>query len=298
MTNHLHDDWGDDGGLGPALDAFADGRLRADPARTGLVRARVVAAARAEAAEARRAVATPPARHRRWFVVPRPVRAPVLAAAGLLLAAALAGGVLAGTAPGGPLYGARLWLEEQLLPVAPQARDEAQIDRLDDRLAEAQRAAEEGDVAAVIAALDEYRRTAQEAVDAAGDDTVRREHVAAQIARHVAVLEALMARVPERAAAAIRDVVDRTEVRIREILDGPQKPGSPGDPRATPRPTPTPGATPRPTPKPRLEATPRPTPKPKPEATPRPTPKPKPDTSPGKPTATPERERPTATPEP
>ena len=155
MMNHLHDDWGDDGGLGPALDAFADGRLRADPERTGLVRARVMAAARAQA---RRSVATPPAR--RWFVVPRPIRGPVLAAAGLLLAAALAGGALAGTAPGGPLYGARLWLEEQLLPAAPQARDEAQIDRLDDRLDEARRAAEQGDIAAVVAALEEYRETA------------------------------------------------------------------------------------------------------------------------------------------
>jgi len=272
MTDHLHDDWGDDGGLGPALDAFGDGRLRADQERTGLVRARVMAAARAEA---RRAVATPPSR-RRWFVVPRPVRGPVLAAAGLLLAAALAGGVLAGTAPGGPLYGARLWIEEQLLPGAPQERDEAQIDRLDDRLDEARQAAERGDVPAVVAALDEYRQTAEEAFVAAGDDEARREHVAAQLARHVAVLQALMARVPEQAATAIRAAVDRTEVRIREILDGPHKPGSPRDP----------------------EATPKPTPKPKPEATPKPTPKPKPEATPGKPAATPESEKPAATPKP
>ncbi len=284
MTHDMHDDWGDDGGLGPALDAFADGHLRADPERTGLVRARVLAAARAEA---RRAAAAPPAR-RRWFGVPRPMRAPVLAAAGLLLAAALAGGVLAGSAPGGPLYGARLWLEEQLLPAAPQARDDAQLDRLDDRLDEARQAAEQGDVGAVIAALEEYRRTAEDALGSTGDDAARREHVAAQIARHVAVLQALMAGVPERAAAAIGAAVDRTEVRINEMLEGPKGPGSPGGPQATPRPTP----------KPKPAATPRPTPKPKPAATPRPTPKPKPPPSPGKPDATPARDQSTATPKP
>jgi hypothetical protein len=283
---HLHDDWGDDGGLGPALDAFAEGRLRADPERTGVVRARVMAAARAEA---RRPAA--PVVRRRWIALPRPVRGPLLAAAGLVLAAALAGGVLAGTAPGGPLYGARLWLEEQLLPVAPQARDDAQLGRLDDRLAEARRAADQGDVAAVAAALEEYRRTADEALDSAGDDAARREHVAAALARHVAVLEALIARAPARAAAAIRAVVDRTEVHIREIVDAPGKPGVPGGPEATPE------ATPRPTPKPKPDATARPTPKPKPDATARPTPKPA-KSPPGKPEATPEREKPTATPEP
>jgi hypothetical protein len=281
--NHLHDEWGDDGGLGPALDAFAEERLRADPERTGVVRARVMAAARAQA---RRTVGDSPA-PRRWFVLPRPARGPLLAGAGLLLAATLAGGALAGTGPGGPLYGARVWLEEQLLPVAPQARDDAQLDRLDDRLAEAQRAANQGDVAAVEAALDEYRRTAEAAFDAAGDDAARREHVAAAIARHVAVLEALTATVPDRAAVAIRAAVERTEVRIREILDDPGRPGPPASPEATPKPTP----------KPKPEATPKPTPKPKPEATPKPTPKPA-KSPPGKPDATPEREKPTATPEP
>jgi len=252
MTNHLHDDWGDDGGLGPTLDAFADARLRADPARTGVVRARVVAAARARA----RSAAEAPARAgeaapRRRLGLPRFARAPLLAGAGLLLVAALAGGALAATAPGGPLYGVRLWVEELALPTAPEARTEAQISRLDERLDEAVRAAEGGDVGATTAALDEYWITAEEALAAAGDDAARREHVAEQVNRHVAILATLAARLPDRADEAIQAAVDRAEERIQELLDRlPTKPATPGSPdEATPKPAKSPpGRQPTPTP--------------------------------------------------
>jgi len=289
MTNHIHDDWGDDGGLGPTLDAFAEARLRADVERTVVVRAQVVAAARARAWSVAGA-STPSggAPRRGWLGLPRLARAPLLAGAGLLLVAAIAGGALAATAPGGPLYGARLWVEELTLPAAPEARTEAQIDRLDERLDEAVRAAESGDVGATVAALDEYWVTAGAALAAAGDDAARREHVTAEIGRHVVILTALTERVPDRAAEAIQAAVDRAEERIQELLDRiPGKPATPGGPDgATPRPAKTPPGKP--------EATPAPAKSPpgKPEATTRPE-----RTPPGKPAETPARDKP-ATPAP
>jgi len=287
MTNNLHDDWGDDGGLGPTLDAYADARLRADPERARAARARVVAAARAQA---RPASARVPAARRGRLAFPRLARTPLLAAAGLLLVALAAGGALAATAPGGPLYGIRLWVEEAQLPAVPQAREDAQLDRLDERLEEARRAAQNGDVGALVAALEEYQGTAGDALAEAGTDAARREHVAAQLTRHVAVLEALTTRVPERAAEAIRAAVDRTETRIRVMLDDPGKPVDPGGPEARPTPKPKPAATPKPTSKP------KPTTTPKPAATPRPTPKPA-KTPPGKPAEMPPQGR-EATPAP
>jgi hypothetical protein len=272
--NGRDEDWGDDGGLGPLLDAYADARLRADPERTWVVRARVLAAARARSRSMTDAATTPAPR--RWPRLPRLARTPLVAAATLLLLAAIAGGALAASAPGGPLYGARLWVEELALPAAPEARADAEVDRLEERLAEASDAAGRSDADAVVAALAEYRATAEEALEAAGDDPARRAHVAEQIRRHVTVLAALAGRLPERAAAAIGEAILRTEAHVEELLD--KEAGAP-----TTRPA-GPEATPKPTPKPKPEATPKPTPKPKPEATPKPE-----RTPPGKPDATPDR---------
>lgn len=276
MTNERHDDWGDDGGLGPTLDAYAHARLRADAERTGIVRARVMAAARARS-RAAATTAVPSTTPRRRLVLPRLARTPLLAAASLLLVAVLAGGVVAASSPGGPLYGIRLWAEELTLPSAPEERAAAEVDRLAERLAEASRAAEAGDADAVAAALAEYRATAEEALAAAGDNPERRAHVAEQIGRHVAVLAAIAERAPERAAAAIREAIGRTEAHIDELLAGEPGalPSPPTRPEATPKPEKSPPGKPEATPKP-AKATPE-----RPEATP------KPDrTPPGKPEKT------------
>jgi len=193
-------------------------------------------------------------------------RVPAAIAATLLLVGALTvGAALAGSGPGGPLYAARLWVEELTLPTDADARAEAQIARLEARLAEAAAAAEAGNGAAVTAALDAYRATAEAALGDAGLDPTRREHLAAQLGRHVVVLRALVPLVPDRASEAIQAAVDRTEVRIQKILATP--PGAtPGKPEATPK----------------LPATPKPTP-----AGPSKTPPGKPETPPGKQAATP-----------
>ena len=310
MTNREQDDWGDDGELRARLDAYAVARLRADPERTGRVRVRVMVAARA-AAEARRTQPTPSP-----LVPSRPVQAPprrrvglrifrlpaAMAASLVLIGLLAAGAVLAGSGPGGPFYASRLWIEELTLPTEPDARADAQLARLEERLEEATQAAKAGNGAAVTAALEAYRATAEAALGGAGTDTARREHLAFELGRHLAVLEAFVPRVPGRASEAIQAAIDRTETRIEEILTTtpgtpPGKPGTPpGKPEATPKPTPPgrPEATPKPTPPGKSEATPKPTPPGKPEATPKPTPPApsktppgKPETPPGKPVATP-----------
>ena len=298
MTNHEQDDWGDDGGLRPQLDAYADARLRADPEARARSRASVMAEARA-VAHTRRLAASPVQalpRHRSVF---GRFRVPAAIAATLLLVGALTvGAALAGSGPGGPFYAARLWVEELTLPTDADARAEAQIARLEARLAEAAAAAEAGNGAAVTAALDAYRATAEAALVGAGDDPTRREPLAAQLGRHVVVLQALVPLVPDRASEAIQAAVDRTEVRIQKILATP--PGAtPGKPDVTPA---GPGKTPpgKPEATPKLPATPKPTPAgpsktppgkpeatPKLPATPKPTPPGKPETPPGRPEATP-----------
>jgi hypothetical protein len=283
MINRERDDWGDDGGLRPQLDAYADARLRVDPETRARSRARVMAQARAAGVADRRAAAAAGSRPR--LALGR-FRMPAVMAATLLLVAALTvGTALAGSGPGGPLYAARLWVEELTLPSDAEARAEAQLARLESRLAEASAAAEAGNGAAVTAALDAYRATVEAALGDAGVVLTRREHLAAQLGLHVAVLDALVSLVPERASEAIRAAVERTEVRIEEIIATPpnQAPGKPETP---------PGgleATPKPTPPGKPEATPKPTPPGKPETppkepeTPKPTPPGKPETPPGKP---------------
>ena len=303
MTNHERDDWGDDGGLRPQLDAYADARLRADPEVRARSRARVMAEARAASSAAR--VAASPAGRPAGKPARRPARSPPRTVLALCSAdsgcrppsqrpcsswACLTiGAALAGSRPGGPFYAARLWVEEQTLPADANARAAAQLARLDARLAEATAAAKAGNGAAVTAALEAYRDEADAALRGAGNDLNRREHLASELGRHVAVLEALVPLVPDRASEAIQDAVDRTEVRIQEIIAMPpgQAPGKPATPPGQPGVPPKDPATPKPTPQGKPETPPgQPEVPPKDPATPKPTPPGKPETPPGKPAAT------------
>jgi hypothetical protein len=190
----------------------------------------------------------PASRHR--LVLGR-FRMPAVVAATLLLVGVLTvGAALAGSGPGGPFYAARLWVEDVTLPTDANARAEAQLARLEARLAEAAAAAEAGNGAAVTAALEAYRAAMEAALGDAGVDPTRREHLAAQLGRHVAVLETLVPLVPDRASEAIQAAVDRTEDRIQEILALPPdaNPGKPETPPAKPEATPKLPATPKPTP--------------------------------------------------
>lgn len=270
----------EDAALRARLDAFAEERLRPDPAAMVRIRASVVDKFRGRAAvDGARAAARP---RRGWFagLVGRPA---LLAGTGLLVVALAAGGVVA-SGPGGPLYPVRLWIQTTTLPSDPAARAEAELGRLQERLDEAIAAVDAGNGGAVSAALDAYRQVAADAFAAAGSDPDRAMRLAIELGRHRAVLEALVADLPAQASEAVRANLERTEAKIAELLAATQGPDQPATPGASPGPAATPpegpGKTPPGKPTPAAETTPKPghTPPGKPEPTPRPG-----KTTPGKP---------------
>jgi hypothetical protein len=208
------------------LDDFARGRLTPSAASKARSRARVMREARlAFADQAARAVARadaevvrPSARRthrRRGFAL--------VAAAALSLV--VVGGAFAASTAGGPLYGARVWLEAVNLPSDPMARADAELSRLDTRLAELQAAVRSGDRAAVAAALAAYEQIADEALAGAGTDQALIDRLTAALDRHVAVLERVAAQVPPQAAASIttniQKAINHNGAAIERIEAGP-----------------------------------------------------------------------------
>jgi len=259
MTTDRQDDWGDDGELQARLDAYAASRLEPDSAATARTRATVMVQAHSILGAARVAgEVTGPGLFRRLF------RRPALAASAALLGlAVVAVGTAAASEPGGPLYGARLWVETLTLPSDANARAAAELERLQARVDEATAAAASGNSAAVTAALDAYRQTLPDASAAAGGDLTREQHLSAELGRHLVVLEALAGGVPTNARAAIDQAaidqaVQRTEGKINAVIGTPGQsggapgqgnpnPGSgngtPGQPNGTPKPgNPDPGS--------------------------------------------------------
>ena len=250
MTVDRQDDWGDDGELGARLESYAESHLEPDPGATARTRAvlmvdarRILGAAPVTGAAPISLGLTGPGLLGRLF------RRPALAATAALLGlAVVAGGTVAASGPGGPLYGARLWVETLTLPSDATARAAAELDHLQARLDDATNAAANGNGDAVTAALDAYRQTLADASSLATGDPSREQHLIAELGRHQAVLEALLHQVPTPAAAAIREAVERTQARIDAITPAPGRPlGSPnpGQPAATPDQG-TPGRTPNP----------------------------------------------------
>jgi len=229
------DDWGDDGELRARLDAYATSRLEPDPAATARARATVMAQARLGRGETR-AVDNAPGSG----LLGRIFRRPALAATAAMLGLALvAGGTVAAAEPGGPLYGARLWVETLTLPSDTNGRAAAELHRLQARLDDATAAAANGNGDAVTAALDAYRQTLAGASAAAGGDPTREEPLVAELGRHQAVLGALAGRVPPTAKAAIKQAIQRIQDRINAIIEAPSQPGrtaNPGQPNGTPNP--------------------------------------------------------------
>jgi len=253
MTMDRQDDWGDDGELRARLDAYAASRLEPDPAATARTRATIMSDARLGRGAPRTVddVAGP-------GLLGRLFRRPALAAMAALLGLAMvAGGTVAAASPGGPLYGARLWVETLTLPSDTTARAAAELDRLQARLDDATAAAANGNGEAVTAALDAYRQTLADAFTVAGSDPTREARLYAELGRHQAVLLAVAARVPATAAgaiqAAIQQAVQRTQDKIDAIMVAPTQPattpnpgnpnpGNPGQPNpGQPTGTPNPG---------------------------------------------------------
>jgi hypothetical protein len=183
------------------LRAYAEARLSSRPGASSRMRAVVLASAAGQAV-----APVPAAVHRR----PARVLIGLLAAAAVVLV--VAGGALAFNGPGQPFYGPRLWLEAVTLPSDPGARSIAMEERLEDRLAEARRAAAAGDAAAVAAALDAYRDELAQLVEAGGAIGLQE-----RLATHLVVLGTLLDGVPPSARDAISQAIDRSSRAIDQV---------------------------------------------------------------------------------
>lgn len=284
------------------LEDFARARLTPVAASKARSRARVMREARlAFADQAARAAVAAKIEVARYSARSSARRTTVRRGAALLAAAVLSlvavGGVLAASTPGGPLYGPRVWLETVMLPTDASGRADAELARLEMRLAEVRAAVRSGDRGAAAAALAAYEQIADEALAGAGADAAAIDRVRAALDRHVAVLERVAGQVPPQAADAINATIEKAishnDATIQRIEAGSNGGGSGGgadggapgaqpaggsgpsiEPVATPRPKPTP----KPTPKPHSSAAPA-------AATAEPTPK----VPPGKPSQRPNK---------
>lgn len=315
MDDAMIDLMADDGMLRRRLDAFADARLTPDLAAASRMRARVLAVAHRRSAlgladPGLALLPTPDVEPRATATVrsarrPTPRRASTRRRAlAFLLAATVALGAAAGTAlaarPGGALYAARLWAETLTLPTDPSARAVAELQRLRDRLAEAEAAAAAGDPDGATAALRAYESIVAEATAhalAAGSG-VARAALETGVAQQVVVLRHLVTSLPDTAVPAIEQALQHAIEQSGDAIemidaangggggnggDGGAGAGPTGGPTGDPGAAPTPDPTAKPTkePKPPKDPTPIPLaterpagrPTPEPGATPRPTPR-------------------------
>ena len=232
------------------LEAYAEARLSPDPAAVARIRARIMREARTQLEGAAPVESHEPIRIGRVRRA-RGLRRP----AALLLAAALsltvAGGAALAAQPGGPLYGARLWLEAATLPGAPGPRTEADIKRLGDRVSEIVTAAQTGNGTGVQAALGAYQDIVNDALTAAGTDPTRLTELQDALNHHLTVLQGVLEKVPEQARSGIENAIEKSDNaldKVKEHRTGPPDKG-PG-PAASPKPdrTPKPQKTPKPVP--------------------------------------------------
>lgn len=289
----------DDDELTRRLEAYAEARLSPELSATIRMRTRVMAAAHRQAALARAdadraAVVAAQAhadrtRRSQWR---RPLTA--LLAAGLTLAVGV--GSVAASQAGGPLYGVRIWAEALTLPSEADARAQAELQRLQDRLAEAAAATAAGDTNAANAALEAYAAIVNEATADAGNDVSAAATLETGVRSNIDVLEVLVGRVPTDAARdAIQRAIDRSDSALDEMHGNPNGTPPAAQPEKSAKPTKTeqPDKTANPN-KPTdvpAAATAKPNPTPKPEATTKAATTPKPDRTPrgGPPTVPPGR---------
>lgn len=200
-TNERHPEHPADEAVGRLLHAYAESQSP-DPRAMRRIRDALVARSAAAPANPRPTVrrGTPP-------IAPIGAgRQRVLSLlAAVLLVGALSSAALASSGPGGPLYGARLWVESALLPADPDARSVAGLTRLEARLSEAAAGAETGNASAVAAALEAYREALADALSVAGGDLDRETRLELVLARHRLVLHTLAGQLPE----AADDGIDR-----------------------------------------------------------------------------------------
>jgi hypothetical protein len=238
QEHDVHDDHPGADELAGRLEAYASVRLSPKRAAARRVRAAVVEEARMRALET--TIRSTPHRHARG---PSRIVALLLAAA-LTLATAVA--VSAGSTPGGPLYGARIWLDTVNLPANADARALERIRQIEDRLVDAELAAASGDQNAIAAAIEAYREAVASALAEVGTDADHLDRLEIELGRHVAVLEALAGHVPDAAAGGINRALEASQKAFDQIdktkpANGPKA----TDPARHPGPSNRPDHTPR-----------------------------------------------------
>ena len=141
--------------------------------------------------------------------------------AAAVFAGALTLFILVGTAygarPGGPLYAARLWTEMANLPADLVDRAEAEVNRLEERLQEAQQASSSGDVPGTQAALVAYSRIVVEAADGSGGDPTASAALEVTVTRHVVVLTLMVDSVPSQARQAAEQALTSSTMALDDL---------------------------------------------------------------------------------
>jgi uncharacterized coiled-coil protein SlyX len=221
----------DDADVERLLTAFAAARLEPSPRGAERTRAAVMAAARSRRAATGGGLFG---------------RGGRLAAAALLAASLTVafGGAALAAGPGSPLYGLRLWVETVTLPSEANARADAQLALLDQRLSEARAASQGQDANAVAAALAAYRQEIVDLLATADGDEARLAKLEAALGTHLVALRTLSSKVPEQARDAIQNAIENSSKAVDKVHE------SQGKPNASPGPatSPGPGRTPQPHP--------------------------------------------------
>ena len=212
--------------LARRLEAYADARLSPSIAGTTRMRTSVMNAAHRRAAlgaadgtfDAAGATTATLAADRRGAGA-RTWRRPVVAILAGSLTVAMLAGTASATKPGGPLYAARLWIEMANLPAEVVARAQAEINRLDARLQEAQQASSAGDGPAARAALSAYSVIVVEAARGSAGDPTASAAIEVTVTRHVVVLTLMVDSVPPPARDAVKDALSSSAM-VLDDLDG------------------------------------------------------------------------------
>ena len=184
------------------LDAYCDARLAPRSAVLARIRANVIreaALASATTAATHRLRLVEPAPRRRWSIAPRFGRVAFTFGFAAILTLGTSAAVLAAP-PGSPFYNARVFLETALLPAQIDDRLAGHEKLLEERLAEAEVAARQGDTVALEAALVAFQSEVDAAAKDAGTNVTLLAHLEDVLSKHTATLTALAAQLPAQAS--------------------------------------------------------------------------------------------------
>jgi hypothetical protein len=208
------------------LARYARVRLDPTPAQTRRARAAVLEAAWRRRLAVDGVPGATRSRDRRPFTRWTPRRIGVSLAAAVFAGLLVGSSTFAASRAGGPLYEARLTIEELTLPSQPDARVDAELAQAQARLAEAVEASGRADSNAVAAALGAYERSVDDVTQASGPSA---ERVLAAVEFHRTVLEDLLASAPDQALNGLENALtNSTEVidRLSQALGVPVGAGS------------------------------------------------------------------------